>query len=116
MNENRLITPIVYEIAYNLRNNDGFWDLNRRDYLFYVLALNLGKIVVYWILSPIIILLLPLFGFFVINVYVNLFWLLMFSHFIPNFSLDVTYTLDLYKFYDWSSLILMRADDLCPDT
>ena len=115
MNENRFIAPVVYEIARSVRNEEEFWDINRRDYLYYTLALTQGKILFYWFLSPVLLILVPFLGYFFVNVYTNLFWLLMLTHFIPDFELDVPSTVNLYKFNDWSSILMMRADDLCPD-
>ena len=114
MNENRFVAPIVYEIAYNIKDEDLFWDFNRRDLMYYMLIISEIKILLCWIFSPLIILLSPLLLYFVFSVYMNLFWLVTFAHYFPSLKLDVPYTLDIYRFYDWSSMLILQADDLCP--
>lgn len=115
MNENRFVAPIVYQIAYSLRNDDRYWDINRRDYLLYTFMLSLGKLLIYWIISPILLLMLPFLGYLVLNVYSFLYWFIIISHAIPDINVDIPFTLDIYRFYDYSNLLLLRADKLCPD-
>lgn len=115
MNENRFVTPVMFQIALERREQDEYWDINRRDYLWYTLLISLIKMLIYWTIAPFLILLIPLVPYFLINIYSFMYWLLLFSYMVPDFSLEISQVIDLYQFQDWSNLLIMRADELCPD-